>query len=358
MVLLASMLLLTGCAAKKNSELAAAPEQETKTETQVEAQAEEPAEAQAEEPAETQAEDQTEAQAEEPTQTQTAETQAAEAQTEETQPAETVEIRTVNTDSFSMDYFCFGSGEETLVILPGLSVQSVMGFADSVAEAYRVLTDDYTIYVFDRRKELPETYSLSEMAQDTADAIRALGLDSVDLLGASQGGMMALEIAVNNPDLIQKLVITASSAHVGEEQLGTIENWIQLAGDGKREELYLAFGEAVYPQDVFEQSRDLLIEAGKSVTDRELDRFVILAESIRDFDITDDLDQITCPTLVIGSMDDQVLGAEASVQIAEHLKNQKGVVLYMYNGYGHASYDTAPDFKERVLYFLSSGKGK
>ena len=106
------------------------------------------------------------------------------------------------------------------------------------------------------------------------------------------------------------------------------------------------------------QSRDLLIEAGKSVTDQELDRFVILAESIRDFDITDDLDQITCPTLVIGSMDDQVLGAEASVQIAEHLKNQKGVVLYMYNGYGHASYDTAPDFKERVLYFLSSGKGE
>ena len=66
-----------------------------------------------------------------------------------------IKIETVKTEDFSMDFFRFGEGERTLVILPGLSVQSVMGAADAVAEAYRSLTDRFTIYVFDRRRELP-----------------------------------------------------------------------------------------------------------------------------------------------------------------------------------------------------------
>ena len=52
-------------------------------------------------------------------------------------------IETVKTESFSMNCFRFGQGKETFVILPGLSVQSVMGFAQSVAEAYQLLADMY-----------------------------------------------------------------------------------------------------------------------------------------------------------------------------------------------------------------------
>ena len=41
----------------------------------------------------------------------------------------------VQTESFSMDYFRFGRGSRTMVILPGLSVQSVMGAAQAVEAA-------------------------------------------------------------------------------------------------------------------------------------------------------------------------------------------------------------------------------
>ena len=46
---------------------------------------------------------------------------------------EHIEIKTAKWDGAEMDYFCFGRGEETLVIIPGLSVQSVMGSANAVA---------------------------------------------------------------------------------------------------------------------------------------------------------------------------------------------------------------------------------
>ena len=49
--------------------------------------------------------------------------------------AETVKnirVDTVRTESFTMDYLRFGNGKKTLVILPGLSVQSVMKLSEAV----------------------------------------------------------------------------------------------------------------------------------------------------------------------------------------------------------------------------------
>ena len=49
----------------------------------------------------------------------------------EQKAAMNIEFDTVKTENFSMDYFRFGQGEEPFVILPGLGVQSVIGFAES-----------------------------------------------------------------------------------------------------------------------------------------------------------------------------------------------------------------------------------
>ena len=44
-------------------------------------------------------------------------------------------IERIKTDSCEMEYFKFGQGEKTMVILPGLSVISVMKSAHAVEEA-------------------------------------------------------------------------------------------------------------------------------------------------------------------------------------------------------------------------------
>ena len=263
-----------------------------------------------------------------------------------------IPIEKVEVNGFSMDYFRFGHGPKTLVILPGLSVESVMKFAPSVANSYASLTEDFTIYVPDRRKELPATYSLHEMAHDTAAALRALGLDQVCLFGASQGGMIAMVVAIEHPELVARLALGSTSACMDGEAEKVIENWISLAKQGNAEELYLAFGEAIYPSAVFEQARDLLVESAKAVTEADLVRFAILAETIEGFDVSDLLHRIECPVLVLGSGDDRVLGGEASEKIAEQLKNSPDCELVMYEGYGHAAYDLAPDYRERLKTFF------
>lgn len=264
-----------------------------------------------------------------------------------------IPIETVRTDTFSMNFFRFGRGEKTLVILPGLSVQSVMAAADAVAAMYQGLEDIFTVYVFDRRTELPDVYSIEDMARDTAAALRALGLKEVCLFGASQGGMIAQSLAVKYPELVGRLALGSTSPHVGEEQYRVIESWVRLAENRDRVGLYLAFGEEIYPPAVFEQYRGTLTTMAGTVTDEELDRFIILAKAIRGFNITDKLDRIRCPVLAIGVYEDKVLGSDATMEIAEKLDGKKDARLYLYVGYGHAAYDTAPDYRDRLVHFFT-----
>lgn len=253
-----------------------------------------------------------------------------------------------------MRFFRFGRGEKTLVILPGLSIQSVMGAADAVAEAYGSLAERYVIYVFDRRSDLPPSYSVREMAEDTAKAMQALGLERTFLFGASQGGMIALMIAIEHPELVSKLVLGSTSAHVREAQYHVLDAWVRLARAGDRLGLYLAFGREIYPPAVFERYRDALAAASTTVTDEDLRRFIILAEGTKGFDATGELNRIQCPVLAIGAFEDSVLEADATMEIAEKLDLRPDFRLYMYTGYGHAAFDTAPDYRERMLRFLES----
>ena len=269
------------------------------------------------------------------------------------EPAAGFTIGTVRTDSFAMDYIRFGRGHKTFVILPGLSVQSVMGSAEAVALAYEPFADEYTVYLFDRRNELPETYTVRDMARDTEEAFRALGLRDIYLFGASQGGMIAETITAEYPERVRALALGSTAVRMTPEGCRTAEEWIGLAKSGDAEGLYLAFGEKVYPREVFEQYREILIETAKSVTKEELCRFVVLAEGMKDFDATEDLAAIRCPVLVLESRDDRVLGSKAAEQFAELAAGLPGFELYVYEGYGHAAYDTAPDYKDRLVRFFA-----
>ena len=263
----------------------------------------------------------------------------------------------VKKDGIEMEYCRFGTGSSIFVILPGLSIQSVIGVGDAIEEEYAIMRDDFTTYVFDRRKNIPDDYSIYDMAEDTVAVIQELGLHDICLFGASQGGMIAMVIAIRYPALVKKLVLGSTSPHVKPGQREVVDKWIRLAEDKDREGLCSEYGKEIYPPDVYEQNRKYFSDMARTVTDKELDRFVILAKSIRDYDISDELEKIECPVLAIGVNDDPVLGGDATLEIADKLSHRQDFSLYMYSGYGHAAFDTAPDYRKRVYDFIISPEG-
>ncbi|MCR4593809.1 MAG: alpha/beta hydrolase [Clostridiales bacterium] len=247
-----------------------------------------------------------------------------------------------------MEYFSFGKGKKTCVILPGLSIGKVTALADQVALAYKALTEDFTVYVFERVSDVPEDYTIAGMAEDTAAAFTALGLKELYIMGASQGGMIAMQIAANYPHLVKKAVIASSSSFVTEYQRNIMKMWIGFAEKKDGEGLFLSFAQVIYPQRLFMKGKEFFADCGKTIKAEDFERFIRLARATDGFDIREQMESIQCPVLAVGSKDDKLFGPEGSLQIAEKTKDGEA---YIYDGYGHALYDTAPDFKKRILEF-------
>ena len=58
--------------------------------------------------------------------------------------------------------------------------------------------------------------TIEEMARDAVTFIRALGLERVDLLGFSMGGMIAQVIAQEQPQLVRRLILAGTGPAGGE----------------------------------------------------------------------------------------------------------------------------------------------
>lgn len=260
-----------------------------------------------------------------------------------------MKTETVSTNGIEMDYASFGSGKRAFVILPGVSVKSVMPSAIAIRSAYKCFCDTHTVYVFDRRKNMPEPYSVRQMAADTAVVMQALGIRDADIFGASQGGMMAMCLAIDNPELVHKIALGSTSAKADDAVYDLMDRWIGSAQSGDVTALTALMIDDLFSPNTIGRFREALVHMNDDADERDLRRFIIQTQAIHGFDLSGELQQIKCPAFVIGSEGDRVLPVAHSRRIVEKL----GCKLYVYGSeYGHCVFDEAPDYKQRLYDFF------
>ena len=251
----------------------------------------------------------------------------------------------------TMPYASFGHGERKLIILPGLSdgLATVAGKALLLAEPYRAYLDDFTFFMFSRREPLPQGHSIRDIAADQAEALQALGLERVSVLGVSEGGMVAQYLAIDNPELVEKLVLAVTAPCTNDVILSCVPGWMDMARRGDHKALMIDTAEKSYSTAYLKKYRKIypiLSHVGKP---KSYDRFLTNAQAILGFDARTELNKILCPTLVIGGTEDHIVGVDASRALAKGIPNSE---LYLYPGLGHAAYEEAKDFNPRVFAFL------
>lgn len=259
------------------------------------------------------------------------------------------EIKTVITDSFEMDYIVFGNGKKSFVILPGLSIKGVLGSAGGIASAFKDFTDEYTVYVFDGKKDIKQGYTLKNMADDTACAMKKIGIENADIFGTSMGGMITQLIAIKYPEIVNKIVLCSTASRLCDYSYSLMKEWNSLMKNGSFDELKESMFSKIYSEKFYEKYKRILLSSVEIITESEAERFIALTSSCPDLSVYSDLDKIKCPAFVIGAGNDDVLTGNASVEIAEKLNCQ----IYMYPDGSHAAYDEEPDYRARVLKFLS-----
>lgn len=137
-----------------------------------------------------------------------------------------------NTD---MDYISFGKGDKVLVIIPGLAdgIITVKGTAKVFAFMYRKYAKKFKIYVFSRKNNIKEGYAIKDMAADQVEALKILGIDKPYIIGVSQGGMIAQEIAISYPEAVDKLVLAVTLSKQNDTIQKVVRNWIEMAEQNK-----------------------------------------------------------------------------------------------------------------------------
>lgn len=250
-----------------------------------------------------------------------------------------------------MDYISFGSGNRNLIMLPGLGdgLSTVKGMALIFSIMYRIYAKEYTVYIFSRKNDLQEGCSTREMAHDQAEAMTTLGIPKADILGISQGGMIAQYLAIDHPDLVGKLILAVTSAKPNETIEKVVGAWIEMAAQGNYKGLMIDTAEKSYSANYLKKYRRLYPFLGKTGKPRSFERFLIQAASCIKHNAYDELHKIMCPALVIGGDCDQIVGTASAPAIAARIS---GSELFLYEGLGHAAYEEAKDFHARILHFL------
>src|SRR5690348_3553891 len=99
-----------------------------------------------------------------------------------------------------------GSKTPPLLLIPGAFMAT-----DSMTSWVSAFAGQRTVIVFDQQGHgrTPDTsreMSYPQFADDAAALLRALNVERADVMGYSQGGGVALQLAVRHPALVNKLV--------------------------------------------------------------------------------------------------------------------------------------------------------
>ena len=250
-----------------------------------------------------------------------------------------------------MHYASFGTGEKALVLLPGLSdgLATVQGKAALLARPYRLFFDRYTVYLFSRKEQMPEGYSIRDMAEDQATAMQTLGIDRAAVMGVSEGGMIAEYLAIDHPELIEKLVLAVTAPCISPMIEANVTRWVGMAQKGEHKQLMIDTSENSYSEARLMKMRKLYPLIGLLGKPKTYERFFRNADAILRFDALSELNKIQCPTLILAGGQDKTVGVEASYTLHERIRNS---TLFVYPGLGHAAFEEAPDFNQRVFDFL------
>ncbi len=251
-----------------------------------------------------------------------------------------------------VDYAVFGKGEKPLVMIPGLSLRDVKGAGAGLALMYRIFARDYRVYVIDKKSDIAEGCTVSDIAEDTAEAMKALGIADACVFGVSLGGMVAQHLAIEHPELVQRLVLGVTASRTNQTVEKQIGKWVNLAESDDFGGIVKDMLNVMYSASYVRRYGWLFPILAKLGVPKDKTRFIRLAKACLTCDTYERLEALSCPTLVLGGARDQIVTGEASAELAEKL----GCEIHMYDELGHSAYEEAKDFNRRVFEFFGNVK--
>jgi 3-oxoadipate enol-lactonase len=258
-------------------------------------------------------------------------------------------------EGIKIAYYLEGEGEPLLLI---------RGYANSAAMWYTQvpwLSTYLQVITLDNRDtgnsdRLAKPYTILDMAGDVIALIEHLDRGPVHLLGLSMGGMIAQQVTLLRPDLVNSLILGCTACDSGKG----------ITTDPKVQALFATLPElsdeanvrrslpVFFSPATLNQRPDIIEEfVHQSLAQRPpLETFVRHRQAMQGFRVCDQLHRITRPTLILHGGGDLLLPATNAYELKEGISQAQ---LKIYEGLGHLFLMEDPEtFNKDVLNFVQN----
>jgi pimeloyl-ACP methyl ester carboxylesterase len=245
--------------------------------------------------------------------------------------------------SSDLVYFTECGSGAPLLLVHGLMVTGDM-FAPVVgqfAKRHRVIVPDLRGH--GRSRRLPPPYTAAQLASDLSHLLDHLGIGSTAVLGYSQGGAIAQQLALDSPKLCSRLVLACTyafnMASFREQLEGRLmPHLIRALGMRRLAEIVMSLG----ARDLDNQRRNWLIDL---IADQDPKLMLTAWNEMLAFDSRRRLSEIKCPTLVIAASGDTAVPIHHAKMLHDGIAGSQLVII---PSAGHSLIWTHPDGFVRV----------
>jgi 2-hydroxy-6-oxonona-2,4-dienedioate hydrolase len=233
-------------------------------------------------------------------------------------------------------YIESGGGENNLLLLHGLfgALSNFQGIIEHFSSHYNVVVPILPIFELPIRK-----VSVTGLVDYVVDFVEQKGYESVNVLGNSLGGHIALLYALAKPERINSIILTGSSG-LFESAMGTSfpkrgdYDFIKTKTEGT------FYRPEVATKELVDEVFDIVNDRNKAI------RVIATAKSAVRHNLGDKLHQIKAPTLLIWGKQDQITPAFVGEKFEELIEDAK---LIFVDECGHAPMMEHPETFNKYL---------
>jgi 3-oxoadipate enol-lactonase len=207
--------------------------------------------------------------------------------------------------------------EDGHVVLMGASLGTTVAMWD---EQVAPLAERFRVVRFDHRGHggspvVPGPYTIAEMGGDVVALLDSLGVERASFAGLSIGGMVAIWVAANAPERVERLALVCTAAHLPppegwEERAAEVDEagTVEVVLEGVMARWLTPEYAAAHPEAVDKLSGMLAATSPEA--------YAACCRALGTMDLRDDVGRIRAPTLVVSGAQDPSTPPEHGEAIA------------------------------------------
>lgn len=249
----------------------------------------------------------------------------------------------------------YGHGEP-IVFLNGILMET-----NSWSLFIRTVSKDYRMIVVDlldqgKSDNGDEGYIIETQADYLNEILRGLRLTEIHLLGMSYGGRVALAFALKYGNVLKTLILSNTNCDNSDKHNEIMKTWMHAAKGYDAKKFVRNIMPYMYSTNYYERNfkymkhRESIVANG--LEKRWFERLIRLLDSGIKFDVSNQINNIQAPTLIIGSELDIVTPAKCQRFMHQQIADSK---LIIFNGVAHAVlYEASEEYISVIIDFIKA----